>query len=287
MHRLSRVVAAKSLTIHPVTVASPHYLNWPQEFSGLWEKAFLQTVDAAVEKTLASVRQHFADLPIAAPRVLSAPAHSLKQSAAVLSTFADQQKADLVFLSTHSRRGLEKFFIGSFTETFMQLTRRDLLTVNPQVQSRERLDRVLFPTDLTQDSHDFYLRAVELTRAHSAELILFHRLSPPLEPVREAGIVLTGGGWLSAEQFLVDDERQRRKTAESWLAQAHQLGAKAKVCFSTDARGLSESILAQAEKDDVDLICLDAHAPTPLQAFLGSTTRDIVREATRPVLIMH
>lgn len=272
-----------AVRVVPVAVASPDYLNWPREFSGLWTEAFVETIKKAVNRTLESVSL----VGLEAPEVIAAPAHSRKEAALALLNFAEGCKADYIFMSTHSRKGLERFWLGSFTETVIALSKTTVVTRNPKLTQSEQVRRILFPTTLTEDSYEAFSRAVQLAKKLEASLTLYHRFSPPIEPIRDAGIVLSGGAWISVDQFLIDDEKLRRAQSEEWQREARSQGVKCEVQFSTGGFNLAEGIVRAAEELEADMICVESRSGPGLVGFFSSIPREIVRDATRPVMVFR
>lgn len=284
MTKLIRSLAGGvAVRIVPVAVASPDYLNWPREFSGLWTEAFVETVKKSMARVLSGVSL----VGLEAPEVIAAPAHSRKEAALALINFAYGCDAQMIFMSTHSRKGLERFWLGSFTESVIALTKTTVVTRNPKLSQSEQVRRILFPTSLADASFGSFESALQLAKNMEASLVLYHRFSPPVEPIRDAGIALSGGAWISVDQFLIEDEKLRRAQGDKWLQMARAQGVKGELQFTSGTSPLPDAIIKAAEDLGADMICIESRSGPGLTGFFSSIPRHVVRDATRPVMVLR
>jgi len=98
---------------------------------------------------------------------------------------AEAQKADLIVMGTHGRRGFDQLMLGSVTERVMRKASCPVLTVNKPshdlIRSDEELgvihlNKVLFCTDFSENSQRAFDHAISLAAEYDAELTLLHVL---------------------------------------------------------------------------------------------------------------
>lgn len=129
---------------------------------------------------------------------------------------------------------------------------------------------VLLATDLSAASLPHVTYGVQLVKQLGSRLTLFH--AAIRAPVPESF------------SSTVDLEGKRRQLQE--LAATLPVDRHVQVEFevATNAR---QAILAAAERTHADLLVLPSHGRSGLQrALLGSTAEDVVRHATKPVLLV-
>ena len=195
-------------------------------------------------------------------------------------TVADEFHADLVVIGTHGRGGVEHLLLGSVAEKVMRKAPCPVMVVPAGTGpgSDVRFSRVLCPIDGSASSSDAVSYAVSLARDTHGRLILVS----VVEPV-PAG----------SEFGALDTEEYRR------LGEAHAQALLTNA-LSPDVRGwcqveqvvaygkASDALLETARNMHADVIVMGVRGrgAIDLMAF-GSTTNDVIRRATCPVLAVH
>ena len=193
---------------------------------------------------------------------------------------ADELHADLVVLGTHGRGGVEHLLLGSVAEKVMRKASCPVMVVPAGAagHSDARFSRILCPVDGSASSADAVAYAVSLAGETDGRLILLSVVDPA-----------PWGGEFGA----LDGEAYRRlgeAHAQTLLQQALAPGVR-ESCAVEDviATGkASERILATATERAADLIVMGVRGrgAIDLMAF-GSTTNDVIRRSTCPVLAVH
>jgi nucleotide-binding universal stress UspA family protein len=76
--------------------------------------------------------------------------------------------------------------------------------------------------------------------------------------------------------------------AEAGVAEAQRLGATAEALAARDDAGVAETVAAVAERHDAALIVVGSRGLGAVKArLLGSTTRRLLHESPRPVLVVR
>lgn len=130
--------------------------------------------------------------------------------------------------------------------------------------------QVMLATDLSEASVRHVTYGVQLAKQLGSRLTLFHAAVQP--PVPES---------FGSTVNLVGKRRQLEELAATLPVDRH---VQVECEIATNAR---QSILAAAERTHADLLVLPSHGRSGLQrALLGSTAEDVVRHATKPVLLV-
>ncbi|HJP91950.1 MAG TPA: universal stress protein [Pyrinomonadaceae bacterium] len=124
------------------------------------------------------------------------------------------------------------------------------------------IKRVLCPTDLTPHSGNVLRYAVALTRAHEAELVVFH-------------CTVDDSDGLHLPELLLENINAADLVGLRWRLLVAHTGE------------VGEGITRQAEAENVDLIVMRSRRRPHRAALLGSTAESVCRTAPCPVLVMH
>lgn len=83
----------------------------------------------------------------------------------MLLNYAHESNADLIAVSTLSRKGATRFLFGSFAETLVLQSDIPVLILSPKTQFAGPLSEILFPTDLGETSKETLERVAEMAKA--------------------------------------------------------------------------------------------------------------------------
>jgi nucleotide-binding universal stress UspA family protein len=201
---------------------------------------------------------------------------------------ATLRHADLIVMSTHGRSGLGRWLYGSVAESVIELTPVPVLLVrsglpwrgSPPPGSKVRL---LVPLDGSPIAENALGVATDLARVLDAEVFLVRIV--PSAPASMTGETLRFGG---TEPRHASDSYER--DAESYL---ETIATRLREEGLTVATAVADDdppagILAAAEATGAAMIVMATHGRTGLgRAILGSVALDLVRQGTRPVLLVR
>lgn len=189
-------------------------------------------------------------------------------------------QADLIVLGTHGRGGFEHLLLGSVAEKVMRKAPCPVMVVPALAPtgSDARFSRILCPIDGSASSADAVNYAVSLARETDGHLTLLYVVEP-VPPVGEFGP-------LDAE-----DLRRSGEVHAKAVLQAAVTPEVREWCVIEEAVAFgkaSERILHTAASHNADVIVMGVRGrgAIDLMAF-GSTTNDVIRRATCPVLAVH
>jgi len=212
--------------------------------------------------------------------VTSASIEGVSAAPAILD-YAESHDIDLVAMSTHGRRGLRRFLLGSVTEEVVQRSSAPVLTLRGENSVFDAVPhRILAAVDLSEHSSAAVAHAKELAALFHAELQLLHVVVPPPLPVYYDGL---------ATPNIVPDLPQLTKEAGSALEElyARSGGPSGPVSLHVVQGVAVAEILRFAEVNSSDVVVVASHGHTGVShLLLGSVAERVVRQSGSPVLTL-
>lgn len=190
--------------------------------------------------------------------------------------------ADIIVMGTHGASGFEHLVLGSVTEKVLRKAVCPVLTVPPRTFATSRVPfrRLLCPVDFSEPSIAALEFALSIAQESDAELTVLHVLEwqPDDEPLPNLPFSVPEYGRHREGDALERLARLIPESARTWCAPAPRI---------THGKPYRE-ILGAATEDRADLIIMGVHGRNAFDIMLfGSTTNQVVRRATCPVLTLR
>jgi nucleotide-binding universal stress UspA family protein len=183
--------------------------------------------------------------------------------------------ADVIVMGTHGTSGFEHLVLGSVAEKVLRQSCCPVLTVPPRARTTSALpyQRILCPVDFSDPSRAALDVAASLAHDGRAQLTVLYALEWPSE---EFG-PFTPGYRLEVEQSAAARLREMVPSVAGCPPRIQVAPGKA-----------YREILDAAAAEGADLIVMGVHGRNALDMMLfGSTTNQVVRRATCPVLTLR
>lgn len=237
----------------------------------------------AAEKALQKLVARLKLASLAPPRLLQQEGFSLSDCARQLLHHAVTSGADAIAVSSHGRKGAARAILGSFAESLVIQSPLPVLVVRPETAATSGVRTVLFPTDFSAPSRVAFDRTVEIAASIGAQLLLFHKVQF-LHPEFHHPFVVPPVSRESIQAAL----GEIRATANAWIGFAARQGVRAKLHLDT-RRGRPVDEIAKAAKKlgTKGLIALASQSGELAAVVLGSLTRQLLRAAPCPLLVLH
>jgi nucleotide-binding universal stress UspA family protein len=222
-----------------------------------------------------------AGIPVSVEVELGVPVNRILERASTL-------PADVIVMGTHGTSGFEHFVLGSVTEKVLRKATCPVLTVPPRAHATSRLpfSHLLCAVDFSDASLAGIEWAMSLARESGASVTLAHVLEWPWhEPPPPALSELPKEQADALRAFRRYSEESAKNRLESLLPQNF-----ATVRAATRLRNGKAwaEILSVASEEHSDLIVMGVRGRNALDMRLfGSTTNQVVRRASCPVLTLH
>lgn len=200
---------------------------------------------------------------------------------------AESFDADVVVMGSHGRSGVQRVLLGSVLEALLHKSRRPVLAVPSHVDpahlvSGATLREIVCAVDLATPSLTALAYALAMAEEANAHLTLLHVIEvppelqhPPQPPYAafdaDAVRAEAEADMLNRLRKLIPEHARDYCTIETSVLEG----------------GVSRQVLRLAGNRRADLIVLGVHGRNALDlAVFGSNSKDIVRQATCPVLVV-
>jgi nucleotide-binding universal stress UspA family protein len=196
--------------------------------------------------------------------------------------------ADMIVMGTHGAGGFEHLMLGSVTEKVVRKSRCPVLTVPPHAEGRSPLPftRLLCAVDFSDASLSAVKFALSLARESGARLTLLHVLEWPWhEPPPPAIDELPAAQAAALAEFRRYSEESALKRLESLVPESDPVS---RVTTRLKSGKPHVQVLEVADEEQSDVIIIGVQGRNALDvALFGSTTNQVVRRATCPVLTLR
>jgi nucleotide-binding universal stress UspA family protein len=233
------------------------------------------TLAAAAEEVRASLE------PARAVGVATDTRVASKAAATAILDCAAAMPADLIVMGTHGTSGFEHLLLGSVTEKVLRRATCPVMTVPARARATSRLPfaHIVCPVDFSASSDAALAFAFSLAQEANAELSLLHVLEwandQPLSHLK----------YIAPEYHAYREQDAHERLAglvpdevRNWCAPTVHV-----------AHGKPhDEILAFAVRQHADLVVMGVQGRNAVDVMLfGSTTNQVVRRATCPVLTLR
>ena len=189
--------------------------------------------------------------------------------------------ADLVVIGTHGAGAFEHLVLGSIAEKVLRTCPVPVLTVPDRARTTSKLPfkRVLCPIDFSEPSRIALQRALSIAEEGDADITILHVFDSPADEPMAAR-------HFTVPEFRREYERWAADELQALVPETARDGCRPTTRVS-HGKAYRE-ILGVAAEDRADVIVIGVHGRNPLALLLfGSTTNQVVRRATCPVLTVR
>lgn len=270
--------------IEPIYILSLAQLNLTPDVPGPW----ILNYRPAAEKALQSLVSDFYIPNLKKPQVLMQKSSSNIEATMLVSKYAKSINADLIVVSSHSRTGVSRLLLGSFTETLLLHSSVPVMVVGTHLHELPALDRIIFPTKFGNHSKFIFRKVVSLAKALNVHLTIFHSVPPlTIEPLFQSGVYLLGGAWIPVQSYFLNEVEHKRRRVQLWCKWARKKGIKTNYEIHSEGGDIAEAILNLAEREKSGFIAMEGKSGRISAALVGSVTRQVLRHSTCPVWVVR
>ncbi|HEX5036124.1 MAG TPA: universal stress protein [bacterium] len=273
---------SRSAFVEPVYVSSPAELQISLEFSVPFRERYRTVAAQKIGGFLKRVK----GLLLKAPRIIEERGAGISDAAKALADYARRQNADALVLGTHSRSGLARFFLGSYAESLLALSRTPVILISPRSRV-PRLKKILFATDFSPASKKAFGACCRFAKAVGASVILQNVIKCPSHRITTRGYILAGSRAVTPSEYMDELKEKSWSMARPFLKIAHasRVGAAFRVEASADRS--SAVILKTSRTLKCGMIALAAQSSRLRAGLLGSVSREVIRGSNLPVWLLR
>lgn len=284
---LRKLAEQAPIEVYPTYVLSPDQMDLHLEFSDRWFEKY----GPAAEKALARKLKDVVIPGLKPSQVIVQTKLSLKKSVESISKHAAKLDCQFIAVGSHGRKGLQRLMLGSFAETLFLLSPLPVMIIGTHSTKPTKPHsmgplQILLPNDLTSPDSHFFDKIFNFAKYLKANTTLLYAVPRPLEPAIQSGVYLLSGGWIPTAHYFSKMRDLRQKAAETIELRAKTFEVPFRWVADLDCSAVSQAILKYIEENPVDLIAMAAESGPVAAALIGSLTRQIVREAPCPVLVL-
>ena len=185
---------------------------------------------------------------------------------------ASDERADLIVVGAHQRRGLTQLWYGSISQAILQLANMAVASVPLSYQGQKatklpKMQSALVPTDLVLGSIAIPF-AYSTVGAGGVVHVLHTIKAPPDSEIKERAAI-----------------EEKIKALIPAQARALQIETRIEVINSVET---AEAICQAAERLGVDVICMASHGHGGvMQRVMGATAQEVLERSKKPLLVIR
>lgn len=250
------------------------------------ERTFLEEWPELADHAYKNLQKLFKDVKLQGlerPRLERQMGSSVSYSVQGLIDFAMEDSADFIVVSSHARKGTVRLLLGSFAETLVLKSPIPVLVVNPKVNPTAKLKNILFPTDFSERSKEAFDEILLIAKRLDCKILLFHKVQY-LYPSFGYPFVVPPVSEESMREYAI----RYRQVAEEWVQEGRSRGilVKAHVCGKS-GYAVDEITKTAKKLGSSGIIAMASQSGRFTSMLLGSLTRQVLRNAPCPVLVIH
>lgn len=192
---------------------------------------------------------------------------SLSSVIGELVNFTQKQKTDLIVIATNSKKLLPRMVFGSFCETLIHSSTCDLLAYHQKTTFKSPKN-ILYAHDFSKKGDVGLERVMEYARKWNAMITVVH--------------IPMFDGDTSYDKF--KSNTQKRAAEVEKLITKNKLSCK--IVINYEVKPIHKIVLSVATKSKADIVAVSAQANKITALLGGSVSRQILREAKIPSLIL-
>jgi nucleotide-binding universal stress UspA family protein len=232
---------------------------------------FLGQLEASGQEAVDKITEAGEDRTLHTELLRGEPAESIR-------SYADEHDADLVAMGTHARSGLDRYLLGSVTQSVIRDGSTPVLTARAEMpEHTDGYDEIMVPVDGSERAERALEDAFAIAETTDARI---HAVN-----VVDIASVSTASGY-AVEEFVERRKTSGENATEQAAEQARERGLDA---VTAVRRGTpAHTLLAYADENGIDLITMATAGRSGIDRFLlGSTTERLIRESSVPVIAVQ
>lgn len=273
------LVKGSPAEVQPVYVLPERSADLPFQMGPEFVKAVQTSAQDEVESVLTRIR-----IPNVLPlRVLSCASFTVREAAHELIRFAKETQSELIVVSSHGRRGIQRWLLGSFAETLSLYADVPLVVVQPNWKRTPGFGTILYPTDFSRQSIQAFSAILDFAEKQKSRVILFHKVTDSFYPVYDFALAAHD----IYEQGIQEGILANEQTASKVVSEAGKRGVSVDIVFDRSRKGSVEQAILNQSQRVGGIIAMVSHSGPLSSVLIGSITRQVLRGSKRPVWVVH
>ena len=196
---------------------------------------------------------------------------------------------DLTVMGTHSRRGLDRLFLGSVTEAVLRRSDKPHLILRssdddasiPAASDQAAVEHILLPIAEGAASDSAVEEGLQLAKALGARVTFMHALEVPVSVYTMPESMVYEPG------ILEEMKKAAQEVLKKAQSRASELGVESEIRLVDSSNIRAETAILEAEAA-FDLTVMATHGRRGVnRALLGSVTEGVLRQSSLPHLVVR
>lgn len=280
LEKLARDLGAK---IKPTYILSPTFFYLPTDF---FIPPNMNDFARKAKKDLDETLKRFKSNTFLPGTVLVDDSNSIRGAANVFIENAKDEGALCIFATTHARRGLPRFWLGSFVETLLMYSPIPVVALNPQTKSATHISSILLPTDLTKGSRKSLEKIIPLAKRLGAKIHILHVLRD-LESITFGSESSAQVAYTMYADAFGEIKKSAEKRLNAWIAICSKAGVSCEGIIVNSLESVTDVILKVSKAKKIKLVAMSAVSGPVENILTGGITRQVVRYGQCPTWVVH
>ena len=241
----------------------------------------------AAQTLLERIEKIAPTLKILPPKILRAPSPSVSSAVDTLCRLSRNSRANLIIANTSGKHGIERFILGSFAETLLLRSQIPVITVNPHTGRIDQFDHILFPTEFGRRSYPMFKETIKIARKFRSKVTIFHAIPYPVKPEKGSNVVYPRSFRQLMSSYLERERARTLRRTSAWRSWAQSQGVDVDLVIEKRTGSIWKHLIDVSKRRKVRLIAIESQSGPAVSNLIGSTTRQVVRNATCPVWVLR
>ncbi len=207
-------------------------------------------------------------------------------TAEAICAVAREEQANLIFMPTHAREGLNRMFLGSVSERVLRLSMIPVMLMRLGLAPQDRrFEHIIVPVDGSDSNSVAVRQACELAKELGAQITALHVMDDVLPSVTAFDVA-----WLGTNADQVGVQRLLEKSAIEVLEKARVAALPFKMesqIVHSDHRSIAEAIQVEVKRLGGDLLGMGTHGLRGMpRLLLGSVAEAVAHHSDVPVMLV-
>ncbi|KPJ58945.1 MAG: hypothetical protein AMJ42_02365 [Deltaproteobacteria bacterium DG_8] len=199
----------------------------------------------------------------------------------VICDFAEENKIDLTAMSTHGRRGIKRWALGSVADKVIQTSSVPVLIhrITGEKVTSSHYKNILIPVDGSHFSENVFPQARYLVELFKAKVWFLHVIDTHIV---ESFAVL--------KDNIIEEEEKSIENIQNYFSTIEKRVKETQVAYELVIKkgNPAETICDFAKENEIDLIAMSTHGRGGIARWaLGSVADKVVQSSSKPVLLIR
>ncbi len=198
---------------------------------------------------------------------------------------AKDEKAICIFATTHARKGLPRFWLGSFVETLLMHSPIPVIALNPATKTNINITSILFPTDFSKESKKTLQKLLPMAKSLDAKIYVMHVIRDDfLSMGTEYYSAMTANFYSKA---MAEIKESTQKRLDAMIAKCKEAKIRCEGLMVMTTQSITDEILKVSKSKKIKMVAMAAVSGPIENIIAGGITRQVVRYSKCPTWVVH